>query len=126
MIFKRLSKTSNYSIEKLDILFQYQFGFHSTVQAITEPTDTLRKAIDSNLCTCEYIFWLLKSVWYCKLQNFTDKQATWRLGKGNSTLHLDWVLSEKLGGGVRPASQFRSPNFRAPHFQILQDTLEQK
>ena len=51
MIFKQLT---NY-IEKLAILFQYQFGFrngHSTAQAITQLIDTLRKAIDSNLCTC--------------------------------------------------------------------------
>ena len=41
--------------EKLDILFEYQFGFRkgrSTAQAITEITDTLRKAIDNNLYTC--------------------------------------------------------------------------
>ena len=41
--------------EKLDILFEYQFGFRkgrSTSQAITEITDTLRKAIDNNLYTC--------------------------------------------------------------------------
>ena len=41
--------------EKLDILFEYQFGFRkgrSTAQAITEIKDTLRKAIDNNLYTC--------------------------------------------------------------------------
>lgn len=43
-------------IEKHKITFQFQFGFrrkgHSTVQAITEITDTLRKAINDNLYTC--------------------------------------------------------------------------
>ena len=44
-------------IEKHKILFQFQFGFrkgHSTAQAITEITNTLRKAIDNNnyLYTC--------------------------------------------------------------------------
>ena len=37
------------------VIFQSQFGFrkgHSTAQAITEITDTLRKAIDNNLYTC--------------------------------------------------------------------------
>ena len=51
LMFKQLS---NY-IEKHNILFRYQFGFrkgHSKSQAITELTDTLRKAIDSNLYTC--------------------------------------------------------------------------
>ena len=41
--------------EKLDILFEYQFGFRkgrSTAQAITEITVTLRKAIDNNLYAC--------------------------------------------------------------------------
>ena len=36
--------------EKLDILFEYQFGFRkgrSTTQAITEIADSLRKAIDN-------------------------------------------------------------------------------
>ena len=50
-MFKQLS---NY-IEKHNILFRYQFGLrkgHSRSQAITELTDTLRKAIDSNLYTC--------------------------------------------------------------------------
>lgn len=50
-MFKQLS---NY-IEKHNILFRYQFGFrkgHLKSQAITELTDTLRKAIDSNLYTC--------------------------------------------------------------------------
>ena len=53
-IFKVLSSY----IEKHNILFQYQFGFrkgHSTSRAITELTDTLRKAIDSNLYTCGVI-----------------------------------------------------------------------
>ena len=42
-------------IEKRKIIFQFQFGFrkgHSTAQAITEITNTLRKAIDNNLYTC--------------------------------------------------------------------------
>ena len=42
-------------IEKHKIIFQFQFGFrkgHSTAQAITEITNTLRKAIDDNLYTC--------------------------------------------------------------------------
>ena len=42
-------------IEKHKIIFQSQFGFrkgHSTAQAITEITNTLRKAIDNNLYTC--------------------------------------------------------------------------
>ena len=50
-MFKQLS---NY-IEKHNILFRYQFGFrkgHWRSQAITELTDALRKAIDSNLYTC--------------------------------------------------------------------------
>ena len=41
--------------EKLDILFEYQFGFRkgrSTTQAITEIADSLRKAIDNNLYAC--------------------------------------------------------------------------
>jgi retron-type reverse transcriptase len=36
-------------------LFEFQFGFrkgHSTTQAITEITETLRKSIDENLYTC--------------------------------------------------------------------------
>lgn len=40
--------------EKLDILFECQFGFRkgrSTAQAITQITDTLRKAMDNNLYT---------------------------------------------------------------------------
>ena len=51
LIFKQLSSY----IEKHNILFQYQFGFrkgHSTSRAITELTETLRKATDSNLYTC--------------------------------------------------------------------------
>ena len=39
-------------IKKHKIIFQFQFGFrkgHSTAQAITEITNTLRKAIDDNL-----------------------------------------------------------------------------
>ena len=50
-MFKQLSSY----IEKHNILFRYQFGFrkgHSRSQAITELTDTLGKAIDSNLYTC--------------------------------------------------------------------------
>ena len=50
LIFKQL----NSYIEKQNILFQYHFGFrkgHSTVLAIAELTDTLRKAIDNNLYT---------------------------------------------------------------------------
>ncbi len=42
-------------IEKEHILFEFQFGFrkgHSTTQAITEITKTLRKSIDENLYTC--------------------------------------------------------------------------
>ena len=39
LIFKQLSN----NIEKLDILFQYQFGFRKGVQALIELTDTLRK-----------------------------------------------------------------------------------
>ena len=42
-------------IEKHKIIFQFQFGFrkgHSTAQAITEITNTLRKAVDNNLYTC--------------------------------------------------------------------------
>ena len=42
-------------IEKHKIIFQFQFGFrkgHSTAQAITEITNTLRKAIVDNLYTC--------------------------------------------------------------------------
>lgn len=41
--------------EKQNIIFQFQFGFrkgHSTAQATTEITDTLRKAIDNNLYSC--------------------------------------------------------------------------
>ena len=55
-IFEKLihKQLINY-IEKRKILFQFQFGFrkgHSTVEAITEITNTLRKAIDNNLYTC--------------------------------------------------------------------------
>ena len=42
-------------IEKHQIIFQFQYGFrkaHSTAQAITEITNTLRKAVDNNLYTC--------------------------------------------------------------------------
>ena len=42
-------------IEKQKILFQFQFGFskgHSTAEAITEITNTVRKAIDNHLSTC--------------------------------------------------------------------------
>ena len=42
-------------IEKHKIIFQFQYGFrkgHSTAQAITEITNTLRKAVDNNLYTC--------------------------------------------------------------------------
>ena len=42
-------------VEKHKIIFQFQFGFrkgHSTAQAITEITNTLRKAVDNNLYTC--------------------------------------------------------------------------
>ena len=50
-IYKQLI---NY-IEKHKIIFEFQFGFrkgHSIAQAITEITNTLRKAIDNNLYTC--------------------------------------------------------------------------
>ena len=55
-IFEKLvhKQLINY-IEKRKILFQFQFGFrkgHSTLEAITEITNTLRKAIDNNLYTC--------------------------------------------------------------------------
>ena len=55
-IFEKLvhKQLINY-IEKWKILFQFQFGFrkgHSTLEAITEITNTLRKAIDNNLYTC--------------------------------------------------------------------------
>ena len=55
-IFEKLiyNQLINY-IEKLDILYKFQFGFrkgHSTTQAITEITDSLRKAIDNNFYTC--------------------------------------------------------------------------
>ena len=52
---KLIFKQFNCYIKKQNLLFQYQFGFckgHSTAQAIAELTDTLRKAIDNNLCTC--------------------------------------------------------------------------
>ena len=42
-------------IKKHKIIFHFQFGFrkgHSTAQAITEITNTLRKAINDNLYTC--------------------------------------------------------------------------
>ena len=42
-------------LEKLSILYQYQFGFrkgHSTAQAIAEIADNLRKSIDNNMYTC--------------------------------------------------------------------------
>ena len=42
-------------LEKLSILYQYQFGFrkgHSTGQAIAEIADNLRKSIDNNMYTC--------------------------------------------------------------------------
>ena len=42
-------------LEKLCILFHYQFGFrkgYSTEQAILEITDTLRKTLDKKLVTC--------------------------------------------------------------------------
>ena len=55
-VFEKLAYKQLISyFEKLDILFEYQFGFRkgrSTAQAITEIADTLRKAIDSNLYTC--------------------------------------------------------------------------
>ena len=54
-IFKKCiyNQLINY-IEKHKIIFQSQFGFrkgHSTAKAITEITNTLRKAIDNNLYT---------------------------------------------------------------------------
>ena len=52
---KRIQKQLINYIEKQKILFQFQFGFrkgHSTIKAITEITNTLRKAIDNNLYTC--------------------------------------------------------------------------
>ena len=42
-------------LERHSILYQYQFGFrmgHSTVQAIAEIADNLRKSIDNNMYTC--------------------------------------------------------------------------
>ena len=55
-IFEKLihKQLVNY-IDKKKILFQFQFGFrkgHSTAEAITDITNTLRKAIDNNLYTC--------------------------------------------------------------------------
>ena len=54
--FKNLYISSLSSISRSKkILFQLQFGFrrgHSKAEAITEITNTLRKAIDSNLNTC--------------------------------------------------------------------------
>ena len=55
-IFEKLihKQLINY-FEKQKILFQFQIGFrkeHSTAEAITEITNTLRKAIDNNLYTC--------------------------------------------------------------------------
>ena len=44
--------------------FEYQFGFRkgrSTAQALTEITDTLRKAIDNNLYTCGIFLDFLKA-----------------------------------------------------------------
>lgn len=54
-IFEKLihKQLVNY-IDKKKILFQFQFGFrkgHSTAEAITDITNTLRKAIDNNLYT---------------------------------------------------------------------------
>ena len=55
-IFEKLiHKQLNNYIEKQKIIFQFQFGFrkgHPTTEAITEITNTLRKAIDNNLYTC--------------------------------------------------------------------------
>ena len=49
LIFKQLSNF----IEKHNILFGYGFRIgHSTSQAITELTNTLRKAIERNVYTC--------------------------------------------------------------------------
>ena len=55
-IFKKIIYKQLISyIEKQKILFQFQFSFrkgHSTTEAITEITNTLRKAIEYNLYTC--------------------------------------------------------------------------
>ena len=51
-------------IERQKILSQFQFGFrkgHSTGEAITEITNTLRKAIDNNLYTCGVFLEFLKA-----------------------------------------------------------------
>lgn len=51
-------------IDKQKILFQFQFGFrkgHSTAEAITDITNTLRKAIDNNLYTCGVFLDFLKA-----------------------------------------------------------------
>lgn len=55
-IFEKLihKQLLNYT-DKQNILFQFQFGFrkgHSTAEAITDITNTLRKAIGNNLYTC--------------------------------------------------------------------------
>lgn len=55
-IFEKLiyNQMINY-IDKHEILYEYQFGFrkgHSTIQAITEITDNLKKAVDNNMYTC--------------------------------------------------------------------------
>ena len=55
-IFEKLihKQLINY-IEKQKILFEFQFGFrkgHSTAHAISEITDSLKKAIDNKLYTC--------------------------------------------------------------------------
>ena len=79
-------------IEKHKIIFQSQFGFrkgHSTAQAITEITNTLRKAIDNNLYTCGV---------------FLD------FSKGFDTVNHSILLSKLEAYGIRgiPLSWFHS------------------
>lgn len=61
---KRIHKQLVNYIDKQKILFQFQFGFrrgHSTAEAITDITNTLRKAIDNNLYTCGVFLDFLKA-----------------------------------------------------------------
>ena len=59
MFEKQVYKQLISYFEKLDILFEHQFGFRrgrSTAQTITEIAGTLRKGISNNLCTCGFFF----------------------------------------------------------------------
>lgn len=92
-IFEKLvyNQIINY-IDKHNILYEYQFGFrkgHSTMQAITEITDNLKKAIDSNLYTCGVFLDLSKAFDTVNHSILLNKLRTY----GIRGLPLNWFSS---------------------------------